>query len=684
MTEIVNTLHPQFLGVHALTLFPGQTSASRADMFASEIGQAPPLLDADVRRLQTGMERRFGEFTDMIRMPGNVSVVRVINKRPPSTMGGIRIPFEKTIVYQNADTGAYGCVVIPINSCNHTQFGFDFVRRPIVDQIHAGMNIGKDTILAHSPSLTETGDYKFGINGKIAFLSIPEVSQDGVVISESFARRAIFKGYGVRTLSFGGDVVPLNLYGDKDNYKIFPDIGEEIAPTGLVFAVRRLEEGISATQMSEKSLMQWVDSDKRTYDSALGVSKDGVGRARVTKIEVFHNNQIRSHLPDKMIAQCKKYLNSSAAYYQDLLTTYAQIKREAGGNPVLEPQLHRLIVEAIVHSNTRGSDRSSINFVSGGSSLNEWTVNIHFSYDLQPNKVFKLADCCGGKAVVVEVWPDDRMPVDKRGVRAELIMDGGSIVNRLNPARLTEHYLNGVLDEMTIRVRKAASEGVPYETIFQNVLELYRIMSPKFHAIVMETANPIEHVKLIVEKGFYVWLPTDNPVDYVEVRKQLDAFCPPFEDKIQYKLADGTVVTTKKPVLIADQYFIMLEKIGDDYSAVASPVLQPQGVPGKLTRGDKWSSAGRLQAIRGVGETEMRILTTLTDTELASDLLDIANSPPTHRHVCRTLLTHPTPTNIENILPRDKLPRGNNRVTQQVANALLAGGYEFVQKPAEE
>lgn len=276
------------------------------------------------------------------------------------------------------------------------------------------------------------------------------------------------------------------------------------------------------------------------------------------------------------------------------------------------------------------------------------------------------------------------MPVDEHGTRAEVIMDGGSIVNRLNPARLTEQYFNGALDEAWRRVKYMKDNGVPVNEIYDFLLKLYWILSPKFHAIVQEKGNPKEHVDNVYKDGVYIWLPTDNPVDYIEVRRMLDEHCPPHEGKIQYKLADGIVIVPERNVLIADQYFIFLEKIGDDYSSVASPAVQPQGVPGKLTRADKWSSSGRPQAIRGVGETEMRLLNTLTDPQIASDLLDVANSPTTHRYVCRRLLTDNTPTYIDDILPRDVIPRGNNRITQQVENSLLAGGFGYEAKPTRE
>lgn len=384
-----NTLHPQFLQVHALTLFPGQVSSSRADMFSSEIGQAPPLKGADIRRFQTGMERRFGKYTDMVRIPCNASIIKVIAKRTSSAMlVNNSIPFEKTVIYQDVDTGAYGCVTVPIYSLNHTTLGFDFVRTPIVDSLTPGFNIPKDTILAHSPSLDREGNYKFGINAKIAFMSINEVSQDGMVISESFAQRATFKGYGVRTLTFGGNTIPLNLYGDDQNYKLFPDVGEVIEPTGLLFATREIEEGITAIQMTSTALKMAEETDRKVY------AEPG---ARILKIEVFHTNSSRSRMDSAFTQQCENYLVGSQAYYSGLLQVYQQIKKEAGGRtPLLEPEFHRLLVEAEAHTYTRGNDRNNIVFTEKGNPLGEWTVKIHFSHDLVPDVVFKAADLSGG------------------------------------------------------------------------------------------------------------------------------------------------------------------------------------------------------------------------------------------------------------------------------------------------
>lgn len=384
-----NTLHPEFLQVHALTLFPGMVSASRADMFASEIGQAPPLKDSNVRRMLTGMERRFGEYTDKVIMPCDASVIRTVIRRASGGYQG-KVPLEKTIIYQDVHNGSYGCVTIPIFSCNHQQFGFDFVRTPIVDNILPGSNIPKGTVLAQSPSIDKYQNYKFGIQGKVAFMSIPEVSQDGAVISQSFAKRASFKGYGQRTFSFGEDIVPLNLFGRSEGeYKIFPDVGELIPDNGLLFATRQVINGLNAVQLSEANLRVWSEADKRTYAK---------GGAKVVKVEVIHTPTGRSALPEEMTRQCKRYHESDTTYYRDLIDTENKICREVGNrNPLLSPELHELLRTS--HARTFvNKGRPTIDFVNNNAPLSEYEVTIHFSYDLEPDTVFKIADLHGGFA----------------------------------------------------------------------------------------------------------------------------------------------------------------------------------------------------------------------------------------------------------------------------------------------
>jgi hypothetical protein len=669
-----NTLRPEFLQVHALQPFVGSISASRGDMFASEIGQAPPLKGAEIRRIQTGMEREFGRYTSMIKMPKDAVIRKVIHKRTPKGLiGGNGVVTGTLVIYRDID-GVFGSIYIPVNSLNHQKLGFDFHRTQKLRGMQAGQHIAGGTVLARSPSIDDAGNYRYGLNGKVAFMSIPEVIQDGAVISESFAKKAEFKGYGTHVLSIGENTVGLNLFGDENEYKLFPDVGDFVKPSGLIFGTREIDESLAPVQLSRWGLRVEEETDRRTY-----VERN----AQVIDIDIVRNHSVKPTLPTGTDAQCHRYWEMSKEYYRDIITEYNKICSELGNkNPPITGPFQELMVTAYSRTYDGSRGGGNLGLVVNGNPLNEWTVTVTVRYDLLPTVSYKMADDSGGKAVIVNVWPDEKMPIDKDGNRADVIMDAGSIVNRLNPSRMYEQYITAVMMRLTKEIRELAGSGNMTQATAR-LMGFYKLMSPRMYDMVQKV-NIDRHMNEVVRDGIYLWLPTDNEVYYPRAMEKLREHYPPCFDTVTYISSNGKHCSTEQPVLIGEQYFIFLEKIGDDYSAVSSPVMQAQGIPGKLTRGDKHASPGRPQAIRALGETEDRIVASLVDPDAPVDMLDMSNSPPTHKHVVNMLLKAPQPTNIQNILDRKVIPRGNNRVTQHMANHLMASGFEFVQRPVED
>lgn len=683
----VYTLKPEFLQVQSLNPFAAGVSASRADMFASEIGQAPPLEGAQVKLIQSGMEREYGKYTHQIKMPTNAMITRVINQYSPNGTVGHHYQIPTTVIFQDMDynqgslrerkSPRFGCVHIPVFSLNHHVLGFDFVRTSAARSLQSGIGIGKDTILAKSPNLDDNGDYRYGKNANILLASIPETRQDGVVLRRGFAESSRFRGYGEMSIQFGAGEVPLNLYGDDKEYKIHPDVGELIRPDGVLFATRKLIPGLYPIQMTRKSLRQVNDTDNRK------VAKEEY--ARVVSVEVIHSTHGKSTTPTGMDAQPRRYLEAQRQYYRELRSAYEEIRTTHGANFVLSPELQNMLVRGEMMLHDQARDRQRITFVEGGSPLSEWTIKITYSYPITPTIGHKLADLNGGKGVVVDVWDDDRMPVDADGNVADIIMDGGSIVNRLNPSRVFEIDINASFAKTRktiIESIRADSSPENHRRMFDWLMGAYEIVSPRFAELVRQV-DPISHIKEILKDEIYLWIPTDNPRQNDLMVAELLQKYPKCYGPILMTMDDGTKRLSKNYGTIGKQYIIILEKTGDEYSAVASPVLQHQGIPGKLTKADKQSSPGRPQATRITGETEGRLINSLAYYDGLFILLDIANSPTTHRAVCRTLLTHPTPTNVDQIVDRAKYPRGNNRIVRIGNDGLFAAGFKFQYRKVE-
>lgn len=668
------TLDPRLLQVHSLVPFVRSITASRGDMFASEIGQAPPMFGAEIRRIQTGMEREFGKYTFMVTVPEDSTVVAVINKTTPKGMFGEKIT-TGTIAILRTVNGRYTVVEMPVHCQNHQQLGFDYVRTSTGNGIYPGQRISKDTILAHSPNLDNAGNYRYGVNAKVAFMSIPEVIQDGIVISESFAKKCSFKGYMTATLSFGQDCFPLNIYGDDNEYKIFPDVGDYVHPNGLMFATRRHQPGNELFDMDRYSTRIKEDNDRGTFVPQ--------SKARVIGVEVIHNRTTKTTIPTGMDEQCQRYWKCTRDFYREILAVERHLYKEHGEDYIslLDGPLHNLFVTAhsMLHDNGKATN---ISFYNGDTILNEWTVTITVSYDLVPTSRYKAADDSGSKGIVISVWPDENMPTNEIGEVTDVIMDGGAKINRLILSGLYEQYLNASMNELSRRIKRMCSEGNE-EGAKALLMECYKTISPRQYETTLKRGVD-KHFEIVKNNPIYLFCPTDNPVHYPDVVKHLDKICPPFKGPLRYRAGTGEWCQTDTPMIIGECYFIFLEKIGDEYSAVSSPLLQPQGIPGKLSRGDKYASPGRPQSTRATGETEVRIIVSNTDHNMASDMLASTNSPLSLKRQVGAYLTADKPTAIEDVMQYDKYPRHGNNMVDLVKNSLFAGGYCFEERPVED
>jgi len=150
---------------------------------------------------------------------------------------------------------------------------------------------------------------------------------------------------------------------------------------------------------------------------------------------------------------------------------------------------------------------------------------------------------------------------------------------------------------------------------------------------------------------------------------------------VSYIGTSGTRVTTKVPVRIGSMYIIMLEKTGDDWTAVSSGKLQHFGVLSQVTNNDKFSQPSRNQAIRAWGESECRILTSYCGSKIAADILDRNNNPASHLNMIESILNADKPTNIQCAVDRVKNPIGLSKPLMLVRHMTMISGYAFQYKP---
>lgn len=710
MSLVHNELHTQLLGIAAINPLVRSDAAARQQMVGGHVSQALVIEDASTRRLLGGFERELGKTTFSVKMPVDAEVLQVIEKFP-RTVAGKRADNPLTLIlFEDVHTKELGVVEVGAYHCLHQHFGFRYKRNAHVNP-QRGDNIQAGTILADSPAKDKAGNACLGTEATVAFMSVPGVIEDGVIISRTFARRLGVMGYEKRDMSWGQDWYPLNTYGDEHQFKIFPDVGERIHDTGLLMGTRRFDEKLDVIGMAPSAL--------RTPDHHSDRLRYGKGDAKVVDISVIYEPKNNQKLtPVGMDEQMLYYYEAERKFHQTLWEAYEKLKKVRRDTLKLSRRLHVMLVEA--RNYLAEKPKGNIKRMYQHEALDEWRVEVTYEYLAIPHVPFKLTDFHGGKGVICAVWDDDRMPIDEEGNRADIIMDGDSTIKRMNVGRMYEQYLNATSRTVTNHVRamfggptQAELDAERYgwltpeqaatlpakkqamataiaqlqrgqlkdqaKQAWEYLLGYYQITSPLMYQEMTTgtSTNPAQHTQAILEDGVYLFFPTDNPVYYPDMVSQMRERYPVHRGPVSYVGDSGRRCTTRANVLLGSLYIMLLEKTGDDHSGVASAKTQHFGIPACLTKYDKHSSASRSNPVRIAGESEVRLMAATIGGDKTAELLDLSCSPASHKAVCRAILRSANPTAIPLIIDRNENPMGGNRPLSFANHMLECGGLQF-------
>lgn len=666
-------LKPELLGAASLNFAAPEDSSARQEMIGSHLPQALVVDGATIRRCLTGVERIFGSATFNIKMPCNGEIKAIVEKYPRAEgPDAIRHNPHTSIIFENIEKGQLDLLELPHHHCKHNHYGFKYKLTDKGQALTTRVALPKGTILADSPNVDQHGNYKLGVELNTAFMSIPGTIEDGVVISESTINKLTATGYEKRAGSWGRRRYPLNLYGDTKNYKPFPDIGETIREDGLLFAFREYDELLAGVEMAADQLMKPDHVfDRRVYGIPKGKVVDVISRRG--------SSSQKPRTPVGMEVQAEKYHRAQAAYYDEVERVVDNLKHRS--RTTISPRLHRLLVEGLVFKNNLAKTRPKQMY--NLQELDEWRVDITFEYKVRPNVGSKITGLHGNKGVICGVWKDEDMPVDIFGTRAEIIMDGNSIVKRMNPGVMFEQYFNAYSDQIQrdlTEMKRQDPKGF-YQGAWDFLLKYYGMVSPMMVDIL---TNPEEykgtakhHIDQIIKDGVYHWFPLDSPVTLENAAKALRKEYPLRKGPVTYRGRSGNVVTTRRDILIASTYIVLLEKVGDEWSGVSSTKLQHFGIPAKINKHDKYATPARPMPVRILGESEVRLMVAACGSQPVARLVEMSNSPPLHKHIVNNILRADRPTHIETVVTDPKLIDRGGRNLAFVHHSLEISGVRF-------
>lgn len=690
-----NDLHIDLQSICSLNPWLQHDSSGRVYMTSSHLGQMLVVNGATERMCQTGSEREYGKYTFNVKMPCNGEIIEVI-QRYPETIGidTIHGNPQTIVIYEDTQTKELGMFSLTDHCSNHQYFGYKFKEKEGMQKLARGASIAKDTMFLDSPNVTDDGGYKYGVELQMALMTHPASSEDGILICEDVLPKFGIKTYEIRVVGWGSKKFALNTYGDTTNYKAFPDIGQRIRPDGIVMALRSYDPSLLAPiEQSVKTTME-VDLN---FDTTVYANGPG---GKVVDIKIHHDLNKMNCADVHMDRQAQKYDTARRHFYKRIVDVWRKFYKIRGDALLIKPELQRLVVEALSVVNEDSKQRVSKLYRK--EPLDDYRVEITIEYDVIPGIGFKNTDIHGGKGIICQIGKPEDMPVDINGNRADIVMDPNSTVARMNLGRVYELYLNaasrdlyhnlcrdlgvipGMREVLANNYLQKLDSSI-LDAAMDKLINYYRLISPKMYSWFVNgqvTQSKVDYLATIINRGVGLYLPPDNELESPDIIRDIEAsIYKPTYGPVTYVGNSGRKVTTKANVRIGSMYFILLEKIGDDWASVSSGKLSHFGVLSQITKTDKFSKPARHQAVRGAGEAEVRIFSSYVGEHFTAELMDRNNNPKTHKMIVKNLLSHKTPTNVENLVDRKEIPFGGSKPINIINHVASVGGWKFKYRP---
>ena len=324
-------------GIALMNPFMDHVSSQRGMMLSNHIPQAQCLKGCEPPRVFSGYESQIGEYEiTTSKRDQDIYVVAVIPKFVINT-GAHPLMYNPscTVIYTGMDDGKIGCFELSKYTMLMEDFGYT---NKLMNQnlLEPGMLIPKEKKLSTSPS-HKGSRYCMGTNLHCAYMSLPHVTEDAFIISESAAKKLTTEGYRTISIDIHRDQIPINLYGNGEEYRIFPDIGEEVNEDGIICALRRPTPDSIIFDMNKENLCNVYPLHDTVFYAPKG--------ARIVDVEVHINRKCKfSKSLEPMFEQVEKYRSQISNYYTKILDQYQEIK---SFGTELTPEFNSLVYRAI-------------------------------------------------------------------------------------------------------------------------------------------------------------------------------------------------------------------------------------------------------------------------------------------------------------------------------------------------
>jgi len=579
-----------FLAEEVLIPNVDKTDSSRTNMFDSHVVQSLVLKDTQRARVFTNFENMVGKYSSSYRKSDrDWNIIAKINKNAMNSL----------FVLQDEN----GLVdVVYEKPCERVteRYGYTLENDGLKGK-EVGDGIADEDVIFRSTAYDKDLNFGFGLNLKSVYLPWKNMTyEDAIVVSESARDRLSSFTVDDVVITLNTNDMLCNLYGDKDNYKCFPDIGEDIV-NSIVSSRRRINYDSILYDGSVQNLMKVNYSTDTPFYS----------KGTIVDIDIFcntTNERLEKHMYHSQIL---KYHQENTAYYEEIVRVLEPIIE--GGNYSDDA--------GYIYTRAKEIISEDVNWKYEGSDFDNLIIKFKVLYE-QPLVIgSKLTGRYGNKGCVSLILPDDEMPVNEFGERADVVLNPLGIINRLNPSQMYEQEINFLSDNIQRECKKLWD--INTEESIDEMTELF------FDYI--NSANEVQHDFMV---DYYNELDEDETVEFWEDIFEDGIFIhqSPFFNNItfdqlgelykkypQFKPYSMSVGGKKiiQPLIMGDLYFLKLKhEPKSKFSARSSSYVNLKNIPSKSTRFKLHQSLYTKTPVR-IGEME------LTNLFLTNDIKNV-------------------------------------------------------------
>ena len=539
-------------------------SAPRLAMLNAHLQQFNNLVKPEVARVITNYENVAGVLsTGYMAIENETEVYKII---PKFNMEGVQNHLYLMFLY-DVDNECYRIVEKKNVEDLTEKFGFSY-NTDKMDSLREGDTIQPGEWLYHSDSYDEYRNYCIGRNVKFAYAIYNPTIEDAIEVSDSLAKEMISKEVEPVRVTLNDNDIFVNLYGDKDEYKGFPDVGEYVKD-GVICAKRRIFNNQLLFDLKNSRLRKINNASDRPFYC----------KGKVEDIVIYSNKNLDEFEDNRFNRQIVKYLKMQQEFYTAVYETCNEIIN-SGKKYSDDINYWYKRAKDILDPEVKWRDDMSV--------FNHVIIEFLMERDVNLSEGQKITGRYGNKGVISNIRPDDEMPVLETGERVDIIFNTLGVINRLNSQQLFEQSITFVCNR-TVERMKTLKTNEQRDELLLRMINYFNEKQAAKVADYLKTCGDEDYKSFyddVYERGMIIHIPPmwdDTPL-FERLTKiyQNETWIKPYDVFVK---KFGRFIKIMTPMIVGDMYVIKLKQSSKKGMSARStgPILR-KGVPAKTKK----------------------------------------------------------------------------------------------------